>query len=128
MSTLRKRLDSVEERTALQQHRELQRQFKGRSEDEQSFFCIHGYWPENAIELPHRIEFTARGIKTIVTSAMGRRGSEAMKHRIMAAPPSQDGPPNSCLNIYRFRMEIEDWQTEEQPVFLGRRHGGIIRR
>jgi ribonuclease I len=59
---------SVEERIALQQHRELQRQFKGRSKDEQEFFCIHGYWPENASELPRRIEFTARGIKTVVTT------------------------------------------------------------
>jgi ribonuclease I len=68
MSTLRKRLESVEERIALQQHRELQRQLKGRSKDEQEFFCIHGYWPENASELPRRIEFTARGIKTVVTT------------------------------------------------------------
>ena len=67
MSTLRKRLASVEERIALQQHRELQRQFKGRSEDEQSFFCIHGFWPENVGDiLPHRLEFTVRGIKTVV--------------------------------------------------------------
>lgn len=69
MSTLRKRLDTVEDRIAIQQHRELERQFKGRSEDEQAFFCIHGYWPENAgDELPHRVEFTARGIKTMVTT------------------------------------------------------------
>jgi len=68
MSTLRKRLDSVEDRIAIQQHREIQRQFKGRSSDERSFFIVHGYWPENATELPHRIEFTARGIKTIVTT------------------------------------------------------------
>jgi len=62
-----KRLDSVEAGAALQQQRELQRQFKGRSEDEQSFFCIHGFWPENAgDELPPGMEFTVRGIKTIV--------------------------------------------------------------
>jgi len=68
MSTLRKRLESVEEQRALQLHREFERQFKGRSEDEQTFFCIHGYWPENAgDELPRRIEFTVRGIKTIIT-------------------------------------------------------------
>ena len=68
MSTLRKRLESVEDRIVLQQRRELRRQFEGRSPDEQSFFCIHGYWPENAgDELPDRIEFTVRGIKTIVT-------------------------------------------------------------
>ena len=67
MSILRKRLESIEERMALQQHRELQRQFQGRSRDEQSFFIIHGYWPENAGDvLPHRLEFTVRGIKTIV--------------------------------------------------------------
>ena len=69
MSILRRRLKSVEERIALQQHRELQRQFKGRSEDDQSFFCIHGFWPETAGDiLPHRLEFTVRGIKTIVTT------------------------------------------------------------
>jgi ribonuclease I len=68
MNTLRKRLDTVEDRIAIQQHRELQRQFEGRSEDEQSFFIVHGYWPENATELPHRMEFTARGIKTIVST------------------------------------------------------------
>ena len=67
MSTLSRRLESVEERIALQQHRELQRQFQGRSRDELSFFIIHGYWPENAGDiLPHRLEFTVRGIKTIV--------------------------------------------------------------
>ena len=63
MGTLRKRLDSVEERIAIQQYRELQRQFQGRSCDEKSFFIIHGYWPENAGDiLPHRLEFTVRGI------------------------------------------------------------------
>ena len=40
-----------------------------RSEEEQSFFCIHGYWPESVgDELPHRIKFTAQGIKTTVNS------------------------------------------------------------
>ena len=69
MSTMRKRLESVEDRVVLQQHRELQRQFQGRSEDEQSFFCIHGFWPENVGDtLPSRMEFTVRGIKTIVTA------------------------------------------------------------
>jgi hypothetical protein len=68
MNTLRKRLESVEERIALRQHRELQRQFKGRSKDEQEFFCIHGYWPGKAAEIPPGMEFTVRGIKTIVTT------------------------------------------------------------
>ena len=43
MSTLSKRLQSIEDRIASQQHRDLQRQFEGRPVDEQSFFCIHGY-------------------------------------------------------------------------------------
>lgn len=69
MSTLRKRLEGVEDRIALQQHRELQRQLKGRSEDEQSFFYIRGYWPEGVgDELPDRIEFRVRGMKTIVAT------------------------------------------------------------
>jgi hypothetical protein len=43
------------------------RQFQGQSRDEQSFFIVHGFWPENAGDiLPHRLEFTVRGIKTIV--------------------------------------------------------------
>jgi hypothetical protein len=69
MSTLRKRLDTVEDRIAIQQPRELERQFKGRSEDEQVFFCIHGYWPESVSdELPRRIEFPIGRIKMIVTT------------------------------------------------------------
>jgi hypothetical protein len=68
VSILRKRLQSVEDQIALRQHRDLLRQFEGRSVDEQEFFCTHGYWPENATELPQRMEFTARGIKTIVTT------------------------------------------------------------
>ena len=68
MSILRKRLQSVEDQIALRQHRDLLRQFEGRSIDEQSFFCLHGFWPENVGDiLPHRLEFTVRGIKTIVT-------------------------------------------------------------
>ena len=66
MSTLTKRLASVQERTEFLRHMEFMRQLKARSEDDQSFFCLHGYWPENATKLPPRIEFTARGIKTIV--------------------------------------------------------------
>ena len=39
------------------------------------------------------------------------------------------GMNDYSLNIYRLRMEREDWQTQEQPVFVGRRHGRItIRR
>jgi hypothetical protein len=67
VSTVSRRLKNLEDRIALQKHRELERQLEGRSEDEQSFFIIHGYWPENAGDiLPHRLEFTVRGIKTIV--------------------------------------------------------------
>ena len=69
MSTLIRQLRSVEERIVLQQHRELERQFNGRSLDEQSFFIVHGLWPESAGDrLPPGIEFTVRGIKTIVTT------------------------------------------------------------
>jgi hypothetical protein len=38
------------------------------------------------------------------------------------------GMDDHSLNIYRFRMEREDWQTQEQAIFLSRRHGRIIRR
>jgi ribonuclease I len=87
MNTLRKRLDTVEDRIAIQQHRELQRQFKGRSGDEESFFCIHGYWPENAGELPNRMEFTTRGIKTIVTTQWENQDQKNMnKDRGAGAP------------------------------------------
>jgi hypothetical protein len=68
MSTLIRRLESVEERIVLQQHRDLQREIRSRPHNEVSFFCIHGYWPENATDLPPRMEFTVRGIKTIVTT------------------------------------------------------------
>ena len=68
MSILKKRLDTVEDRIAIRQHRELVRELNSRPEGEQMFFIIHGYWPENGTELPQRMEFTARGIKTIVTT------------------------------------------------------------
>ena len=69
MSTMRKRLDSIQERVEIQQHRAVMRQAKGRSDDELLFFCIHGYWPESAGDaLPLRTEFTVRGIKTTVTT------------------------------------------------------------
>jgi hypothetical protein len=68
MKTLKKRLSTIEEHRALQQHRELELQLRGRSQGEQTFFCTYGYWPETATELPCRIEFTVRGIKTIVTT------------------------------------------------------------
>jgi ribonuclease I len=44
------------------------RELNSRPEGEQMFFIIHGYWPENGTELPQRMEFTARGIKTMVTA------------------------------------------------------------
>ena len=36
------------------------------------------------------------------------------------------GMDDHSLNIYRFRMERDYRQTEEQPVYIGRRHGRII--
>ena len=63
-----RRLDSLEDRIELRQHRDLVRELNSRPEGEQSFLIVHGYWPENATELPDRIEFTARGIKTSVTT------------------------------------------------------------
>ena len=69
MSTLRKRLESVEDRIELQRYRNFERQTKDRSQQEMTFFVVHGYWPENAgDELPDRIEFTVRRIKTIITT------------------------------------------------------------
>ncbi|HMD97055.1 MAG TPA: hypothetical protein VKM93_06955 [Terriglobia bacterium] len=69
MSTLRKRLDSVEERAEIQRHRDFVRQTQGRSQDEQLFFIVHGFWPERAGDkLPPAMEFTVREIKTIVTT------------------------------------------------------------
>jgi ribonuclease I len=44
------------------------------------FFIVHGYWPENAgDELPDRIEFTVRGIKTIVTAEWNTVGQEEVE-------------------------------------------------
>ena len=69
MSTLRKRLDSVEKRAEFQQYLQSLRQFQGRSHDEELFFIVHGFSPESVgDELPPRTEFTVRGIKTIVTT------------------------------------------------------------
>ena len=69
---------------------------------------------------------------------------DAMKYVVMSLPePTQKtwqdkitekldayraaGMDEHSLNIYRFRMEREDRQTEEQPVYIGRRrHGRII--
>ena len=42
MSALRKRLDSVQERIELQQHRDLQREIRSRPDGDVSFFCIYG--------------------------------------------------------------------------------------
>ena len=38
------------------------------------------------------------------------------------------GMDDYSLAIYRFRMEREDRQTEEQPVRIGRQYGPIVRR
>ena len=70
MSTLRKRLASVEDRIELQQHRELQRQFKGRPDGEASFFIVHGYWPDfrNRITTVRLDATLMLGPSTMVTS------------------------------------------------------------
>ena len=74
MSNLRKRLKGVEKWADFRLHLALVRQAEGRTPAEQSFFCIHGYWPESlGDELPPGTEFTVRGIKTIVTTQVGRR-------------------------------------------------------
>jgi len=69
---------------------------------------------------------------------------DAMKCVVMSLPEQTEKTPEQkleerlaayrgadmddhSLNIYRFRME-RDRQTREQPVFLGRRHGSVIRR
>ena len=36
------------------------------------------------------------------------------------------GMDDHSLNIYRFRMEREYWQTQEQPARTGRRYGPIV--
>jgi hypothetical protein len=64
MSTLRKRLDSVEERIEFKQWAQLARQSQGRPELEMRFFVVHGFWPEGCgNKLPPGMEFTVRGIK-----------------------------------------------------------------
>ena len=69
MSTLRKRLDSVEERIEFKQWPQLARQAQGRPELEMQFFVVHGFWPESCgNELPPGMEFTVRGIKTTITA------------------------------------------------------------
>jgi hypothetical protein len=95
MSTLRRRLERVEERIALQQHRELQRQFQGRSRDEQSFFIIHGYWPENAGDiLPHRLEFAGlRGDPRQSSSPNGRTRIRRHEHRIVVVQSGRSENP-----------------------------------
>ena len=69
---------------------------------------------------------------------------DAMKYAVMSLPEPtektqqdkiaekldayrQAGMDEHSLNIYRFQMEREDRQTDEQPVYIGRReHRGII--
>lgn len=67
---------------------------------------------------------------------------DAMKYVVMSLPEPTEknrktrlrkswtpmGRPGFSLNIYRIRMEREDRQRQEQPVYLGRRRGIIIRR
>ena len=60
---------SIEDRVAIQLYRALKREFRDRSVDEQSFFCIFRVLAgERGSELPSAIEFTARGITKTVTT------------------------------------------------------------
>jgi hypothetical protein len=69
MSTLRRRLADIEEQRAFRDWQEGQRIFKDRSRNELLFFGMHGYFPENSEgQLPSRQEFTAGGIRTVITS------------------------------------------------------------
>ena len=74
MSTLRKRMDDIEDRKAFREFVENQRQLNRRSRDELLFLAVHGYFAENAgDELPQRQDFTVGGIRTVVTTE--REGS-----------------------------------------------------
>jgi hypothetical protein len=76
MANMQKRLDTLEEWRILQNHRKLMRELAGRSEEETQFLLAHGYWPEAAgNELPLRQEFTAGGIKTVVTTEWAKEGT-----------------------------------------------------
>jgi hypothetical protein len=70
MSTLRRRLTSIEEQRAFREWQDGLRQFEGRSPDELLFLSAHGYFPETleGQELPRRQEFTVGGIRTIITA------------------------------------------------------------
>ena len=62
MSNFRKRLVDVEERQAVRDYRESQREFEGRTHDELRFFTVYGYFPEGMEgQLPQRQEFTVGG-------------------------------------------------------------------
>jgi hypothetical protein len=67
--TLRKRLESVEERKAFRDYIETKRVFEERSADELEFFALHGYFPEGeGGALPQRCEYVFAGIRTVVTT------------------------------------------------------------
>ena len=69
MSTLSKRLQSIEDRIELQRYRDLHRQTKDRSDQEMRFFIVHGYWPENAGSgLPPNREYVVFGIRTTIVN------------------------------------------------------------
>ena len=69
MSTLGRRLETLEERKAFREFLDGRRQYQGRPKEELEFLAVHGYWPETcSSELPPRWEFTVCGIRTIVTT------------------------------------------------------------
>ena len=69
MRTFSRRLTDIEERRALRDCMESQREFESRSQDELEFFAVYGYFPE-CLEggLPKREELTVAGIRIVITA------------------------------------------------------------
>lgn len=69
MSTLKKRVEQVEERTAFEDFKQTQREFEGRPREELEFFAVYGYWPDSLSEdLPERREFTVNRVRIVITA------------------------------------------------------------
>jgi hypothetical protein len=48
MSTFRRRVADIEERSAVRNYAEMRREFEGRSQDKLQFFALYGYFPQPA--------------------------------------------------------------------------------